>query len=120
MNLYNNNNENNEMIAVLSWNSTFKTSTYSPSELRALRRPSGNGTGYKYYNYHRDVYEFPRSISLVSKKKLESIQTRSASIAASSGNKNKDPTTKNNNNRLTPAHLRLHQILRGGPGYSIS
>jgi hypothetical protein len=117
MSLYNNNNnENNEMIALISWNSTLNTSTYSPSELQALRRPSGNGTGYKYYNYHRDVYEFPRQISLISKKKLETLKTRSASIA-SGANKNENPTTYNNK---LPAHLRLHQHFTGGPGFSIT
>ena len=119
MSIYNNNNNNNEeMIAVLTWNSTRKTSVYSPMDLQYMRKSSGNGTGFKYYNSHRDTYEFPRQISLIPKKKLEAIQTRSASIAASSGNKNKDPTTTNNNKRV-PAHLRNHILYGGGPGYSI-
>jgi hypothetical protein len=121
MSLYNNNKNNDEeILAVLSWNSTFKTSTYSPSDLRYMRKPSGNGSGYLYYNSHRDRYEFPRQISLISKKKLEALQTRSASLAQ--GNKkvvDDNNNINNNRRRVMPAHLRLHQILSGGPGYSI-
>lgn len=112
-----NNNNNEEMIALLSWNSTPKVSTYSPSDLQYMRKSSGNGTGFKYYNSHRDTYEFPKQISLVSKKKLEALQTRSASISPNNNsNKNNNP-----NNRRLPPHIRLHQHMTGGgPGYSIT
>jgi hypothetical protein len=116
MSVYSNNNESQEMVAVLSWSSTLKTSVYTPSEMQALRRPSGKGTGYKYYNYHRDTYEFPRQITIAPKRILEAIQTLSASIASGA---NRDKKTTTPNSRKIPAHLRLHQIMRGGDGYSI-
>ncbi len=45
MSHYNNNN-NQEMVAVLEWSTTMKRSIYSPSELFQLRKPSKDGTGY--------------------------------------------------------------------------
>lgn len=113
MSIYNNNNNDEEIVAVLTWNSTRKTSVYNPIDLQYMRKSSGNGTGFKYYNSHRDTYEFPRSVTLIPKSKLTAIETKSASITSSKNNDN------NNNNKRVPAHLRLHQILSGGPGFSV-
>ena len=78
-------------------------------DLPNLRKSSGTGDGFMYFNSYRNTYEGPRSMTLIPKSKLTALETRSASIASSAGavNKNKNNTT---NNRQMPAHMRLHQI----------
>lgn len=76
---YNNNNDKDDVVVLLTWNSTpFRPTTYSPTELQHLRQSSGNGTGFKYFNPTTSNYERPRSMTVVPKKKLEDIQIRSA------------------------------------------
>ena len=118
MTLYNNNNEKeaDENLLVITWNTTRKRSVYNPKELQNLRTSSGTGDdGFKYFNNFTNAYERPRSLVVIPKSKLSALapETRSASSSTSSKNNN------NNNNRRVPAHLRLHRILNGGPGFSL-
>ncbi len=106
MSHYNNNNQ--EMVAVLEWNAlrtSKKTTAYSPGDLEYMRKPAPiSGTGYVYYNPHRDTYEKPRSITVIPKSKIEALQTRSASL----GSKVSD------NDSVLPANLRLHEVFNSG------
>ena len=119
MSLYNNNNsENDEVLAVITWNTTRKRSVYNPTDLPNLRTSSGRGDGFKYFNNFTNSYERPRSLIVVLRNKLQALtlETRSASLSSSSSPKNNN----NNPNRKLPAHLRHHQYLNGGNGYSVS
>ena len=115
MSLYNNNNsENDEVLAVITWNTTRKRSVYNPTDLPNLRTSSGRGDGFKYFNNFTNSYERPRSLIVVPRSKLSALtlETRSAAVSTSSKN--------NPNNRKLPAHLRHHQYLNGGDGFSIA
>ncbi len=108
----NNGNKQQEMVTVLEWSTTMKRSVYSPSELFQLRKPSKEGSGYLYYNYHRDTYEKPRSIGIVPKIMTAGVETKSASKAA--GNK-----VVSSYNEL-PANVRLHEVFTGNAGHGFS
>ncbi len=57
MSIYNNRNNQQEMVALLEWSTTMKRSPHSPNELVNLRkRDPMPETGYVYYNYHGDTY----------------------------------------------------------------
>ncbi len=127
MSLYSNKNQQEEeMVAVLEWNAlrtSKRTTAYSLNELEALKRPAPiPGTGYVYYNPHRDTYEKPRSINVLPKAKLEAIQTqtRSASLGK------KTDTSSDNGSGLSsvPVNVRLHQLYENntrfvGLGFSV-
>ena len=119
-NIYKNNENDETAVAVLTWNTTRKRSVYNPMDLPNLRTSSGTGgDGFKYFNNFTNSYERPRSLIVVLRNKLQALtlETRSASLSSSSSS----PKNNNNNpNRKLPAHLRHHQYLNGGNGYSVS
>lgn len=83
MSYNNNNNKGQEMMTLVSWNSSSKASIHRLEELRALRKPAPeSGTGSVYYNFPSDRFERIAAINFVPRSKIESLVTRSASIAA--------------------------------------
>jgi hypothetical protein len=66
-----------DLVAIVSWNSTSKQIVYLVEDLIHLRRRTGAAMGYKYYNSARDTYESPTSIEWVSASEAQRlIKTR--------------------------------------------
>ena len=57
-------------MAVIGWNSTSKKTVMDARELPAIRRKAvPAGTGYLFYNSHRDSWEKPRDIQFIQSKR---------------------------------------------------